>query len=217
MGDAIDNIPGVMGIGEKTAASLVQEFGSLENLYKNLDKVKETVREKLNQHRKDAFLSRELVELDKKVPVEFKLDDFMLREPHLEKLLKLFRELEFHKMLSEYSKESVTIDREKYELVLDEAKLDALVKELEQKGEFAFDVETTSVNPMAADPVGFSFSDAEGRAFYLPFGHKIMLGELQLPGSLVFEKLKPLLHSEKIKIIGQNIKYDYIVMTRAGH
>ena len=216
MGDAIDNIPGVTGIGKKTAPELIRQFGSLENLYQRLDQVKETIRAKLEAGREQAFLSRELVELEKKVPLEFKLDDFRIRLPNLEKLLVLFRELEFHKFLNDYSRESIEIKYEDYELVFTADQLDGLAAELLTRGEFAFDVETTSVNPMSAEPVGFSFSASEGRAFYLPFGHKVMLGELQLPRSAVLEKLRPILVSDKVKKIGQNVKYDYSVLRRAG-
>jgi len=217
MGDAIDNIPGVMGIGEKTAVKLIQDFKSLDTLYQNLDQVPEKIREKLDQHKKEAYLSRELVELEKKVPVEFKLDDLKIREPNREKLAALFRELEFHKLLNEYSGESAEVRREEYQLITGEEELEQLAKELEEKKEFAVDIETTSAEPMNAAPVGFSFSTDAGRAFYVPFGHKVMLGRgQQLSKRSVFAGLKPILESGQFKKIGQNVKYDYTVLCRAG-
>lgn len=215
-GDSVDNIRGVKGIGEKTAAELVREFHSLENLYQHLDRVRENLREKLQAHRADAFLSRELVELCREVPLKFQLEDFRVKEPDREKLVRLFRELEFNKLLSEYSAASAEVKRGDYKLVLDQAALDELASELANAGEFAFDLESTSLNPLQAEPVGFSFATSAGRAFYLPFGHKLMLGEQQLLRQQVFAKLKPILESEQAHKIGQNLKYDYMVLQSAG-
>ncbi len=216
LGDTSDNVPGVKGIGDKSAPGLVAQFGSLDGIYQNLDKVPENIRAKLEAQKEQAYLSRELIELEKKVPLEFKLDDFKIPEPDREKLAELFRELEFHKLLSEYSRQSAAVNREAYQLVTQSAELEKLARELEQKGLFAFDIETTSKDPMKAEPVGFSFATAEGRAFYLPFGHRGVLGQDQLSQKQVFDLIQPLLESEKIKKIGQNIKYDYSVLKLAG-
>ncbi len=216
MGDKIDNVPGVPGIGEKTAVSLIQKFKSLDELYKNIGQVPQKIREKLIQHKEQAYLSKKLVQLDTNVPVEFKLEDFKIKPPDKEKLIKLFRELEFHKLLSEYAEKSPEVHREEYKLIVDEKALDKLIKELEEKKEFAFDVESTSPNPMLAEPVGFSFATDKGKAYYLPFAHLTRLGEKQLKKDLVFKKLKPILASKQYKKIGQNLKYDYIVLKRAG-
>ncbi len=216
MGDKIDNVPGVPGIGEKTALALLQKFQSLDNLYQNLEQVPEKIREKLIQYKDQAYLSRKLIQLDTKVPLEFKLEDFKPEEPDREKLLELFRELEFHKLLSEYAEESPKVQRENYELILKKEELNLLIKELKSKKEFAFDVETTSPDPMRAEPVGFSFATEAGKAWYLPFAHRLKLGEKQLEKEEVFKSLTPLLTAENFKKIGQNLKYDYIVLNRAG-
>jgi len=216
LGDSSDNIPGVKGIGEKSAPGLIQQFGSLDGIYQNLDKIPEKIRQKLEAQKKQAYLSRELIELKKNVPLEFKLEDFEVQKPDREKLVSLFRELEFQKLLSEYSQESKEVKRENYELITKPEALEKWVKELKQSASFAFDIETTSPEPMKAEPVGFSFATEEGRACYLPFAHKTGLGEEQLGKKQVFEQLKPVLESEQLKKIGQNIKYDYIVLIRAG-
>jgi len=216
LGDTSDNIPGVKGIGDKSAPGLIQQFGSLDGVYQNLEKVPEKIREKLAAQKDQAYLSRELVELERKVPVQFKLEDFGIKKPDREKLLGLFRELEFQKLLGEYSQESKEIKREDYELITKSEQLDKLAAALKAKAEFAFDLESTSIDPIKADPVGFSFALAEGRAFYVPFSHKTGLGEEQLSRKEVFEKLRPILESAKFKKIGQNIKYDYTVLKRAG-
>jgi len=216
LGDSSDNIPGVKGIGEKSAPGLIQQFGSLDGIYQNLDKIPEKIRQKLEAQKKQAYLSRELIELKKNVPLEFKLEDFEVQKPDREKLVSLFRELEFQKLLSEYSQESKEVKRENYELITKPEALEKWVKELKQSASFAFDIETTSPEPMKAEPVGFSFATEEGRGCYLPFAHKTGLGEEQLGKKQVFEQLKPVLESEQLKKIGQNIKYDYIVLIRAG-
>jgi len=216
MGDTSDNIPGVMGIGEKTASKLIQEFGGLDQLYQNLDKVPEKIREKLIAHKDKAYLSRDLVKLVSDLEIEFELENFKLKEPAPEKLLPLLRELEFHKLLEDYSQESSKIDKASYQLVLKTEQLKSLVEELKKKKAFAFDLESTSEDPMQAEPVGFSFALEPGKAFYLPFSHKLKLGEAQLDKELVFKELKPILESEQYQKIGQNLKYDFMVLHLAG-
>ena len=143
MGDASDNIPGVKGIGEKTAVELIKEFGSIEGLYKNIDKVKSESRKKILEENKDsAFLSKELAVVDIDVPIAIDFKELSLKEPDNGRLAELFRELEFKALLRDVTpKETLKSD---YILIEDEKGLDKLVRALEKTKEFVFDTETTS-------------------------------------------------------------------------
>ncbi len=216
MGDSSDNVPGVPGIGEKTAKKLIAEYKSLENLMKNADKVPGKVGENLKRFADQAKLSRELVTLVRDVPIKVSLEDLEVGKPDRDKLARLFTELEFHKLLSEFSKASEEISPEKYRLVRDEAAFSRLLSELKKSGIFAIDLETNSQDPMQAEIVGISFCARPGAAYYVPVGHTGLDGKDQLARDLVLEKLKPLLEDKKLEKIGQNIKYDFIVLHRAG-
>ncbi len=204
MGDATDNIPGVPGIGEKTAVELIVEFGSLDNLLKNIEKVKGESRKKtLKENEKMALLSKELAVLDKDVPIKIDFKELELKEPSQDSLLELFKELEFKSFLKDLTpKEKLDST---YELIDDQKRLKKLMEELEGLKEFAFDFETTNEDPMLADLVGVSFSWKVGEACYVPFNKYFDLDK-------VLAELKPIFESDKIKKIGQNIKYEYIVL-----
>ncbi len=208
MGDAIDNIPGVKGIGEKTAVELISEFGSLDELYKNIDKVKGEARKKiLAENKESAYLSRELAVLDEKVPLNIDFKELELKEPDRPKLLELFREFEFKALLKEVTPKGTL--KSVYELITEEKAFDKLIEKLKGLKEFAFDFETTSVDPMLARPVGVSFSWDVGQAYYVPMNRNFTA-----EGTL--SALKPIFENEKIKKIGQNIKYEYIVLANHG-
>ena len=217
-GDTSDNIPGVPGIGEKTASGLIQEFGSIENLLQNIDKVKgKKRRENLREYGEQARLSRRLADLVYDVKLAVTLDDLVLVAPDREALSQLFRKLEFHKLLQEYSavpqQES---SGENYQTVLSEAELDELVVRLKTAGRFAIDTETTSLVAVQAELVGLSFAIEAGHGWYLPVGHRYLGVPEQLPKQLVLEKLRPLLEDPQIEKVGQNIKYDALVLRNAG-
>lgn len=208
MGDATDNIPGVKGIGEKTAVELIGEFGSLDNLLKNVDKVKSESRKKMLKDNIDmARLSRDLAVLDTEVPIKIDFKELELKEPDNEKLAELFREFEFKSLLRDVT------PREKlesiYELIDDKKKFESLVGKLKGLKEFVFDFETTSPDPMLADPVGVSFSWKIGEACYVPMNKYLDRDE-------VLKSLKPVFEDAKIKKTGQNIKYEYIVLANCG-
>jgi DNA polymerase-1 len=208
MGDATDNIPGVPGIGEKTAVELVKEFGSLDNLLKNIDKVKgESKKKTLRENEKLAILSRELAVVDVHVPINMDFKELELKAPDQSKLLELFKELEFKSMIKEFTPKGEL--KSTYELIDTEKKLAKLVRELKELREFAFDFETTSVTAMLAELVGVSFSWKIGEAFYVPVNKYHRLQE-------VLDALKPVFEDRKIKKIGQNIKYEYIVLRNYG-
>ena len=238
MGDSSDNIPGVPHIGPKTALALIKEFGSVENLYKHLPKVKsESQRKLLAENRELADRSRELAEIHCDVPVDFKMEYIKLKEPDSEKLVELLKRFEFRTMLRELSPTGETAPdaAREYHLVLNSAQLEKLAVALEKAGTFAVDTETTSSNPHLAKLVGLSFSFKEMEAYYVPVKSKHHQGvgqpgsaaggglDEQAPASslgleekVVLTALKPLLENPKLKKAGQNIKYDLIVLKHHG-
>jgi DNA polymerase-1 len=221
-GDAIDNIPGVPGIGEKTAIELIKTFGSIENLLAHLDQVsKKKLKENLKTYGELARLSRQLATLHTHVPIHFQLKDFVLSPPDLRNLKEIFKELEFNKLLKEIPEEESAEEKD-YRLITDENDFLSLVEELKKAKVFAIDLETTSPYPMWADLVGMSLSHLPHQAFYIPLGHQRQENTptaspgRQLPLPWVLERLKPILEDEEVKKVGQNIKYDWIVLKRYG-
>ncbi len=208
IGDSSDNVPGVKGIGEKTATPLIQEFGSVENVYANLANIsKEAVRKKLEADRDMAMLSRELVTIHTDVPIETALTDFARREPNTDELRTFFLDLGFRSMLPKFVKESVeqrvsagvsgnesvaapiaqtalkTLRDVPHEYIIadTEEKVAAMVQELQSAPLLAFDTETTSLDTMSCDLVGISLCGAVGRAFYVPMSAFQTLTPTPLP------------------------------------
>ncbi len=214
-GDAIDNIPGVPGIGEKTAVELIKNFGSIDHVLSHLDRVpQKKLREKLENHGELARLSRTLATIRTDVPISFRKEDFVLSSPDSGCLRDLFKELEFNKLLRELPGEvSEGKMGSDYRLVTDQDQFLSLLQDLKESKVFAIDVETTSPYPMWAKLVGISLSHKLDQAFYIPLGHQ--QGE-QLPFDWVLERLKPLLKDEAVKKAGQNIKYDWVVLKHHG-
>jgi DNA polymerase I len=213
MGDASDNIPGVPGIGEKTAVKLIGEYGSLEAVLKNIAKLKgDKLKENLVKHEKDAYMSRELATIIRDVKCDIALDELELREPDTDKLAELYQRFEFRTLLKNMpdtrpkNGDDAGLD---YTLVETKADFEKLKKRLAKENMWAFDFETTHVDPMLAQPVGVSFSFKEKEAFFVSFRE-----ELKWKPSL--EELKPLFEDPKIKKIGQNIKYEIMVLMNSG-
>ncbi len=218
-GDTSDNIPGVPGIGEKTAAGLIQQFGSIDKLLQNIDQVKGKKRqENLREYGEQALLSRKLADLIYDVKLDVRIDDLTLDEPDREALAELFKQLEFHKLLQEFSAADPQQQSsgDNYQTVLSEAELDEMILRLKTAGRFALDTETTSLVAVQAQLVGLSFSVEAGHGWYLPVGHIYLGVPQQLPQELVLEKLRPLLEDPQLEKIGQNIKYDALVLRNAG-
>jgi len=210
MGDSSDNIPGVPGIGEKGARELIAEFEDLETLLKNLDKLKSQAKRKLIEDNiESARLSKELATVDINVPIKVNFAECALKSPDKNKLMEIFKELEFNRLLKEF----VPSDglKSKYMLIDTKKKLNDSIAEIREKKEFVFDFETTNSDPMLAEPVGISFSWEKGKACYVPFN----LND-ELKAEVVLEKMRPIFEDANIKKIGQNIKYDYIVLKNAG-
>ena len=230
-GDSSDNVPGVPGIGVKTAAELINKYGTLENLLTKAQEIKQNKRRETILENKDkARISKKLVTLKKDVPVKNKLDDFLLKEIDKKKLYDFLREMEFNRLLSsvistygeidfkkdfkEKSKESLTkISDENYFLVDNEKDIKKWLAEAEEKGELAIDTETTSIDPHQAKLVGISISTKIGKACYIPINHE--KGK-NLKEENVLKIIKPTLEDKSIKKIGQNIKFDYTILFHRG-
>ena len=215
-GDAADNIPGVPGIGPKTAEALLQTFSSIEQLYDRIDEVPAIKqREKLIEHKDQAFMSRDLAQINTEAPIAVDIEAFTRSVPDNLKLARLFKELEFRQLQKAYPAPS-DLSGKDYSAILDEASLNALIVRLSRAEIFALDTETTSVDTMVAQLVGLSVAIAPDEAFYIPCAHRYPEAPDQLGRDFVLNQLKPILESEKIKKIGQNIKYDWTVLQRHG-
>jgi DNA polymerase-1 len=216
-GDSVDNVPGVRGIGGKTAPELIRRYGSLEGLYENLDDLQGAKRRKLEEGKEDAFLSRRLVKLLDDVPLKEGVEDLKVREPDREAALAIFREMEFSRLMQEMAGAEKKASRARsYRLVSTEEDLTRLAKELSGSGGFAVDLETTDLEPMRADIVGLAFSSSPDTASYVPVGHQYLGAPEQLPLERVLEVLGPVLTDPEVPKYGQNIKYDALVFQGAG-
>jgi DNA polymerase-1 len=215
MGDASDNIPGVPGIGEKTARTLIQEYGTIENLLARTQSItRPKLRQSLLENAHLARLSRELARLHDDLPIRIDYDALKLKGPDNASLLALLRELEFPSLLKYVSQEP---EKEKrYETVIDEAVLQALTRALSAAGEFCFDTETTSPDPMQAELVGISFSVKPHEAYYLPLRHAYPDAPKQIALDHALAVLNPVFADAAVRKIGQNMKYDLVVMGHYG-
>ncbi|MFL2853995.1 MAG: DNA polymerase I, partial [Candidatus Pelagibacter sp.] len=231
-GDSSDNVPGVPGIGVKTAAELINKYGTLEKLLKSANEIKQNKRrETLIENKDKAIISKQLVTLKQDSPVNRDLSEFKLKKIDKDKLYKFLREMEFNRLLSsaisaygepKLSSETVEdkliekqkpISNKNYFLITDIKQIDEWIKEAEETGELAVDTETNSLDPHQADLVGISLSSKVGKACYIPIGHK---SSKCINKNDVIKKLKPLLEDPSVKKIGQNIKFDFIVLFKQG-
>lgn len=227
-GDTSDNIPGVPGIGDKTAVKLIQEFGSLEGIYERLDDVTPPrIRETLLSNKERAFQGRELTTIVRDVPVELDLEECRFWTYDRNDVVQLCRELKFFGAVSRVPEpmglqlasdgvaptaktESAPVE---YILVDTPEALDAMISELVEAGSFAFDTEGTDTDPMRANLVGLSFSTAPGKAWYVPVGHR---EGAQLPREEVLERLKPLWETSNLSSAAHNGNYDLMVLAGYG-
>ena len=215
-GDSSDNVPGVPGIGEKTARQLIQQFGTVEQLLASVDQVSGKKRqENLRQYAEQALLSKKLVTLVDDLDLEVDYDQLVLTEPDRDKLTALFKQLEFHKLLQEFSSDK-RASGEGYRLVLKEADLEEMLTALQGAEIVAFDTETTSLDPLQAELVGLSFAVEPEQGWYIPVGHRYLGAPEQLDRQLVLDRLAPLLGDEQRPKVAQNGKYDLLVLRRAG-
>jgi DNA polymerase-1 len=219
-GDSSDNVPGVPGVGEKTALGLIKEFGSLEEVFEHLPEIKKKkLKENLEKSQSDAALSKKLVTIEQFVPIDEEVEDLRLGEPDHMALSKVFQELEFKGLWDQFATReaaregAVTTD---YGLCLSEEALLSMIGEIKEKGRVCIDTETTSQDPLRAKLVGISFSYEENKATYLPLAHHYLGAPAQLEWSKALELLKDILQDHQIAKIGQNIKYDALVLRRHG-
>jgi len=231
-GDSSDNVPGVPGIGVKTAAELINKYGTLENLLKSAHEIKQNKRrETLIENKDKALISKKLVTLDHNSPVNRELSEFKLQNIDKDKLYKFLREMEFNRLLSsaisaygepelesnkietQNLEKQQTINNKNYYLINSLDEIDKWIEEAEEVGEVAVDTETTSLDPHQADLVGISLCSKIGKACYIPVGHK---SPKCLKKDAVIKKLKKILEDPSIKKIGQNIKFDFIVFYKCG-
>ncbi len=215
-GDAADNIPGVPGIGPKTALELIRTFGSLEGLYAKLDTLpRKKQQESLQNYKDQAFLSRRLATIHTDAPLSLPAQDLQVEEPDPQALAGLFRTLEFRQLQHALPHTGARRSKD-YRPILDAAELAALVDRLQTAGVFAIDTETTSPDPMRAQLVGLSFAVEADRAVYIPCGHRYLGAPRQLERALVLDQLRPVLDDPRLRKVGQNIKYDWMVLARHG-
>jgi DNA polymerase-1 len=240
-GDAADNIPGVPDVGPKTAMEWIKQYGSLDELYAHVDEIKGKRGDNLRKFKDQAYLSRDLVIINTKAPIEFDEKAFAFCGPDKDKLAAIYKELGFAKLLSSLGVQETTpsplrgtpplqgesfgglFDEPReaktartnadYALIDTSEKLDALIKDLSRQDAFAFDTETTSIDPMRADLVGMSFSWKAGQAYYLAI--KAPLGQKHLDIANVRKAIGPILADAKRFKVAQNLKYDYLVLENA--
>jgi len=234
-GDSSDNVPGVPGIGIKTAAELINKYGSLEKLLEKAEEIKQNKRrETIVENKNKALLSKKLVTLKKDVPVEKKIEEFVLKKIDKNKLYGYLREMEFNRLLSsvistygdqefvnDLNNKSLirkidkqeSINKKNYFLIRKEKELDEWIEEAEEYGEIAIDTETSSIDPHQAKLIGISLSTKIGKACYIPIGHN---KDSCLNEKNVIKKLKPILEDKSVKKIGQNIKFDFIILYKQG-
>lgn len=262
MGDKVDNVPGIRGVGEKTAADLIKTFGSLEGIYSSIDKItKPKLKENLITYKDDAFMSRKLVTINTEVPINVDFHTLKASPKNVALLEKIYTELEFRSLLKKLvgtettsigikavavepvagtapsfsgKLDDISSHEHKYYTIKTEDEFKRLMKKIQSVDEFSFDTETTSENPIEAELVGMSFAFDENEAYYVPlkfaeqgttdlFGKAVTSGkklkEEKLPEvstDFAVKNLKPLLENKSIPKIGQNIKYDMLVMRNYG-
>ncbi|MGI9875764.1 DNA polymerase I [Vibrio chagasii] len=253
MGDKVDNIPGVPGVGDKTATALLQGIGSIEKLYQNLDDIaalgfrgSKTMAKKLIDNKDNAEMSYQLATIKLDVELEETPESLVKTQPNTDELIKLYGQLVFKSWLNELleggtgvveadeksgavrssgssatstvemNTSAVTIDRSKYETILDEETFNAWLEKLKAAEVFAFDTETDSLDYMVANLVGLSFATEEGVAAYVPVAHDYLDAPQQLDRDWVLEQFKPILEDDAQAKVGQNLKYDMSVLARHG-
>ncbi len=218
-GDTSDNIPGIKGIGEKTAIKLIQEFGNLEKILGNPDNLSnENLRQKIKTYSQDAILSKELVTINTQVPITADLEECKVREYNEDRLFEILEKLEFKKLLKElglYKKIEVSQEND-YQIITEKEKFQTLINLLTTSSSLAIELITTSTNPWQAKIVGIAISTKPYSACYIPIAHEYFDIPEQLSKEYVLNGLKPFLESKDIKKIGHNLKYKLLVLANHG-
>ncbi|QTA37966.1 DNA polymerase I [Thermosipho ferrireducens] len=214
VGDPIDNIPGVSGIGEKTAAKLLNKYGTIDNILNNVNLLTPKLKEKILNGLDDLKLSKELATLIYDVPIEFKHEDFKYKGFNPSHLLEILKKYEFSSIIKELKLyESSSTFESNYKIITNLEDLKKLEKEIDSIRTFSIDSETTSLDPFEARIVGISIATAEGKAYYIPVAHK--KGK-NIDFDVLTAFLKRILESPDYNIVGQNLKYDYKIFKKYG-
>jgi DNA polymerase-1 len=229
VGDTSDNIPGVTGIGNKTAVKLIEEFDSIEGIYEHIDEVTPPRIQTIIRENKDvAYQSKKLATIDVNAPVTLNLDECQISRYDRNKVTELFRELEFYSLLPKLPEmaeaaagtgvqiESAPPPQRDYHIISDVSNLDALLDNISPAGSLTFDLETTSLDAMSAQIVGISLSKTPGEAYYIPVGHTGFGQVEQLPLEYVLERVRPVLEDPNLGKIAHNGKYDMTVLAENG-
>ncbi|MEA3468483.1 MAG: DNA polymerase I [Thermodesulfobacteriota bacterium] len=218
MGDSSDNVPGVPGVGPKTAEKLINQHQSLEGVYEALDGMKKSkLKERLGDNRDAAFLSRDLIRLKYDVEVPSELPGYQPQDPDEEKLQDLYKRLGFNSMVKE-EKKTIPVPTKGFKLVQTDEELQSVVDHLQNVSLLVIDTETTSLDVHRASLVGISLCTDLDSAWYIPVAHCAEDGSLvggQLEQSIVLDALKPFLESHDLPKLGHNIKYDYSVLKKS--
>ncbi len=227
VGDTSDNIPGVRGVGEKTALKLIQEYGSLDRIYSNLDQIKGKLSETLEANRDMAYLSRDLVTIRTDLSIAFDIEEARTPDFHSGTASEYFRSHEMDSIARELTpggdgrdavadaQPDTRADRD-YRIVRSPAELTEAIAQIRKAGIVSVDTETTSVNPVAAGLVGISLSVCENAGWYIPVQNLSLFSEECVDRSEALALLKPVLEDPSIRKVGQNIKYDIIIFHNAG-
>lgn len=239
VGDKSDNIPGVAGVGDKTATKLLAEYGSLDGIYANIDQIKGAMGRKLAEGKEDAYLSYKLAQIVTDAPVELEIDACLTKEYDPSEVLELFRELEFRSLtgrITDTLEKTPQLSQQpttETVIVQTEAQLEQLVERLQEAKEISFDVETTGLDERTAQLVGICLAVESPTGYYIPVGHwageqqesegqmtlfagQAKLAPGQLPLDMVLTALKPPLTDKNIPKIAHNAKYDYAILERYG-
>ena len=226
IGDTSDNIPGVPGIGPKTAATLLNEYGSIERILAAADGIKGKVGERLREHRELLPLGQRLATIHCDVPLDCTPEGLRRATPDTARLKELYQRLEFNRLLEEIitaeqgsiapPPDALAAAEGCYESVLTSEAFDTWLEKLRHAGTFSFDTETTSLDALEAELVGVSFAVEAGVAAYVPLAHDGVGAPPQLAREAVLEKLRPLLEDDGLRKVGQNLKYDISVLARYG-
>ena len=225
MGDASDNIPGVKGVGEKTAIKLIKEWGNLENLYKNIDQIKGKLKNKLEDDQAMAFLSRDLARIKTDIALPFELKDLKWDDTYSDKLRELLIELEFFSIEEELfgqqtTKNNVSTDKppeKNYRLICNNEEWQQLVEEITTRCDLvAFDCETSSLKPYEAKLVGIALSIKANEAYYIPLAHRYLGAPSQVNTEQIIADLKKLFANDSATWIAHNLKYDMAVLRKYG-
>ena len=222
VGDKSDNIPGLPGVGSKTASRLINQYGSVENIIKNKNLISGKVGETLKENVDQLKLSKILATIKEDLDLNINLKNLIKKDTDDDKIVKIFKRLELNSLLKNelgknnhkesHANDSKKIDTKNYNIITKENELLSIIEDIKKKKFFSFDLETSSLDYMEAKIVGISIALSDKKSYYIPIGHSSNIKYKQLSEKYVLDNLKPILQSEKLKKIGHNLKYDRNVL-----